>query len=434
MKECPKCKTMLEDDEMFCHECGTKQEIEEVAAQNEDTSAPLEKRCIYCGETIDEDSAFCPYCGKSQTVEEDVKEVEPEQRVEEPQPEEEPVQKTEPKMTPAQEAPGEQTTYEVEEETKSKAWIWILLAALILGGAGWYYFSGNSDYNQDYNETSSVADNPTEEGIVSRMKEILSQGMKMSDEDAVFSYFSQEFREEFRKVEIYDKENLSDGEIGFWDFSVWGDGQGDMGDFHIEIMNVRNVKELTADVTVRFISDSYEDYKKDIQYHLVFENDDWLIDEVTDFNAYSYKKAMKEYLSNENSNKEDITSDGKTQFINEMYKDFFANQNFNTEDAGNLRKYLSDNIIEKLLMECPYDGCEGEKRYGVDCFVDGSLSYERPDYGNSVVKRNIRQMEDDWYEVINYWDVVETPVKVLLKVSESGDNNFKITDFKMPTD
>ena len=26
MKKCPNCKTMLEDDEMFCHECGAKQE------------------------------------------------------------------------------------------------------------------------------------------------------------------------------------------------------------------------------------------------------------------------------------------------------------------------------------------------------------------------------------------------------------------------
>ena len=69
MKECPKCKTMMEDDALFCGECGTKFEVEEGAAQVEETTAPQEKKCIHCGEIIEEDSAFCPYCGKSQVVE-----------------------------------------------------------------------------------------------------------------------------------------------------------------------------------------------------------------------------------------------------------------------------------------------------------------------------------------------------------------------------
>ena len=30
MKRCYNCDTILEDDELFCHECGAKQEIEDV--------------------------------------------------------------------------------------------------------------------------------------------------------------------------------------------------------------------------------------------------------------------------------------------------------------------------------------------------------------------------------------------------------------------
>ena len=75
MKECPKCKSMMEDDALFCGECGTKFEVEEVGDQVEETTAPPEKKCIHCGETIEEDCAFCPYCGKPQEVE--VKEAEP---------------------------------------------------------------------------------------------------------------------------------------------------------------------------------------------------------------------------------------------------------------------------------------------------------------------------------------------------------------------
>ena len=149
MKACPQCKTLLEDDELFCHECGTKQETEEGAAQVEETTAPQEKKCIHCGETIEEDNAFCPYCGKPQVVEE-VKESEAEkepvaEEKTEPKQEENPAQeeKTGPKEASIQEKSKEQTTYEWEEEKKSKKWIWILLAVLLAGAGAWYFFSQN---------------------------------------------------------------------------------------------------------------------------------------------------------------------------------------------------------------------------------------------------------------------------------------------------
>ena len=161
MKECQNCKTILEDDEMFCHECGAKQEVEEVAAQNEETAASLEKKCIHCGETIEANSAFCPYCGKSQEVEE-VKNEEPQTKKpktkrpqakkvtkEEPKTEEITKEKPiveEPQGSPKEELkteepkPEEEPTNEREEEKKSKAWIWILLVLLIAGGAVGFFF------------------------------------------------------------------------------------------------------------------------------------------------------------------------------------------------------------------------------------------------------------------------------------------------------
>ena len=155
MKECINCKTQLEDDELFCHECGTKQEIEEVAAQNEETATPSDKKCIHCGETIEEDSAFCPYCGKKQEVEE-VKETEleaekkpAEEKKAEPKQEDNPAPKEnlEPKDAPVQETSEEQSPkYEWEEEPKSKKWIWILLVLLVIGGAGWYLMSDGNSY------------------------------------------------------------------------------------------------------------------------------------------------------------------------------------------------------------------------------------------------------------------------------------------------
>ena len=68
MKLCINCKTQLDDDELFCHECGTKQVIEDIAPQKEEKSTSKGKNCLHCGEAIEEDCTFCPFCGKSQIV------------------------------------------------------------------------------------------------------------------------------------------------------------------------------------------------------------------------------------------------------------------------------------------------------------------------------------------------------------------------------
>lgn len=117
-------------------------------------------------------------------------------------------------------------------------------------------------------------------------------------------------------------------------------------------------------------------------------------------------------------------------FIESMYKDFFENKNFDTENISNLQKYLSPSVVERIKMECPYEGGEGDFSYVVDFFCDGALSYERPDYGGKVVSRTIEPEDNDWFLVTNIWDVIQTPVKVHLKV-KSADGELKIVDIKL---
>lgn len=152
MKECINCKTILDDDELFCHECGTRQELQETETQAEETQVESEgKKCIHCGETIEADSMFCPFCGEPQ----DVENVEEEQK-EEPQPE-----SVEP---PQPEQPQEQPVY-YEEDENSIPWRTILLAVLIAAGAGWYFFIRDTGDTtpKDSNKTNLVEkpiDNP----------------------------------------------------------------------------------------------------------------------------------------------------------------------------------------------------------------------------------------------------------------------------------
>lgn len=142
MKECINCKTQLEDDELYCHECGTKQEIQEVDTQAEETQVELEgKKCIHCGETIEADSMFCPFCGKPQKeTKEQQEEVQNEPINDGSAQEESTSQKVEPEVT------QEEPTY--EEEKSSKKWLWILLALLVVGAGGWYFYD-NSGWSDD---------------------------------------------------------------------------------------------------------------------------------------------------------------------------------------------------------------------------------------------------------------------------------------------
>ena len=150
MKECPKCHTMIEDDAVFCGVCGTKQENKEVETQAEEQSSQEEQFCVHCGKSIEVGSAYCPYCGKPQDIKE-TKNEEPQPKQEKPKVKEEPKVEESPKedskdKEPQREVsqPEKEPTYEYEEEKKSKTWLWFLLALLIAGGAGWYYFMNDS--------------------------------------------------------------------------------------------------------------------------------------------------------------------------------------------------------------------------------------------------------------------------------------------------
>ena len=56
---CPRCKTLLPEDAVFCHKCGLKMET---------TSAPPAPQglfCAHCGRELRPEAKFCPRCGRS---------------------------------------------------------------------------------------------------------------------------------------------------------------------------------------------------------------------------------------------------------------------------------------------------------------------------------------------------------------------------------
>ena len=124
----------------------------------------------------------------------------------------------------------------------------------------------------------------------------------------------------------------------------------------------------------------------------------------------------------------------KITFIKRMYKDFFDNRDFDTENLSNLRKYLSSEVAQRLHVECPYDNCdESDSSYIVDLFADGGLSYERPCPGYRVVTRSIKPLKYDWFEITNVWDVIEDPIIVGLKIQNTEDG-LRVVDFSYEGD
>lgn len=151
--------------------------------------------------------------------------------------------------------------------------------------------------------------------------------------------------------------------------------------------------------------------------------------------AFVSKQVIIPVQKHKERNVEDpFSQQDKITFIKRMYKDFFVNTNFDTQNLSDLQKYLTPDVAERLHDECPYDGCEGEMRYVVDFFEDGNPSFERPDYGDRVVTRSIKSLKYDWFEITNIWDVSEEkPVIIGLKIQNTEDG-LRVVDFSSEED
>lgn len=407
MKKCSVCKTMLEDEELYCHECGSKQEIEDIKAHVEETCDPIKKTCIHCGEIIEEDSAFCPYCGKPQTME-DTKATEPEQI-------ETPVVVDELKEVPRQEISDDQTC-ELEEEDKSKKWVWILCAIVLLciiGGAGYFYTNNQEDIPLYVQDIDSIAENtdsiaPKDDtssmdmDVEQGLKEVLSALITYNGEMYLPEHFTEAFNAYYSRVcEKAVNEGKERPRI-WWQYS---------NDYPTEY-SVNSINAISSSESIANIKVMGASCRGIYDVTLKIENGHWKIDSISE---------------KESNSKEVQDIENKKSFIEEMYDVFFGSRKSESYDIDNVKKYLSQRVVERITLESPY---EDRSYYILDHFRDGSLGFDRPDYGKKVVNMEINNIDGEWFEVLNFWDKKETPVKVRLKIVEDKNGNYKVVDFK----
>lgn len=327
--KCRYCNTEIKQGAKFCPNCGKEVLDNDI--------------CFSCGKKIKTGAKFCPHCGANQdeTIESiqhsntSVEEQPPQMGGVSIQHEEVPiadesreenvhtqqfddtieVERNGTKKEEVIESPKESiqesqqedlaNTLQPYEETKSKKGIWILLAILLLcaiAGAGYYFFdksSGDDSYVATSDTIDTVVDSSdihSIEGIKARLNDIFTKALSMPDDVAVSKYFSQEFKQLYSQVEKID-DTFEEGP-GFWNGSIW-DGSQDDNPNGYKIVRVNTSSPLEAYVDVELLSDYEKRHSEQtVSMSLVFENDNWFIDDILDGR---HKDEMKEYIKRNNS-------------------------------------------------------------------------------------------------------------------------------------
>ena len=312
MKKCPNCGTQLNDDVLFCTECGSQisqsnvcphcgasvnkgdafcqncgKKVDEVPSSTPAEST--QKKCSHCGASVNDGDTFCENCGKK-LIEEGID------------------------FTSNNNQKQLHATIE-EPSNKMKMIIPIVISvvAIALGGGWWYWKSTQSSKEKNSIATidtvnveaiDSVKDNNTysAEFVKQYLEGFLPTVAQMDINDTTLeNHFSEDFIRLFKKVEKYDRDYIEDGNIGFWDFDFWTQRQdGELSD--VKVIKVEKQSDNKATAIVQFIitNGEYNESKMSTSFDMIFE-DGWRID---DFNNYKWR--FNHYLKQPKEESADI--------------------------------------------------------------------------------------------------------------------------------
>ena len=274
---CSNCGALVNDGDTFCQNCGSKVERGD-GQQTSSVTAPEQKHCPHCGAIVSIDSLFCESCGKNVS---------------------------DGNSTPNTNFPP-QTPNATGRGSQNKFVLPIIIGLLVLALAGgwWYYKSSNSLQKGNTavmsNETSADSivstDTNSKEYITNYLNEIFPKAIKMSEKQAIEKYFTKEFADLYRKVEVCDSVVNANGDIGFWDFEFWTGGQdGELAS--IKVLDISDLDQSRATALVQYVIKfgAYDESKTSNSLYLVFEEGKWLIDDLN-----SYKDRFEDYLGSAN--------------------------------------------------------------------------------------------------------------------------------------
>lgn len=377
MKQCPNCKATLEDDEQFCHECGTKQEIEEVRPQDEATPPPFEKKCIHCGEKIEGDSIFCPFCGTSQ----DVKEANKDENA--------PTNKEtiseeniNPKENSGQETPEEQSdTHEWDVKRISLLLVIIVLAAILIGGCVWLYLSRSG--------SSSDVDNINVEVVDTTNNFALNDDLPKSAYAFLEQFYTGEYEDEdyirqhvtanaLNKLKReYDYDCPSNDCLATWVFTAYPPES----DYNLEEGPIISPTNADNVFKVEFKYSSYDEktFWSTVYFKVVKIDGRY---KIADYKVVFDESELKEEENSQsNEYKEERTSNYEESFESQPVSERTERKTKKYEVRpnpvfpGNLQKWLAANIV--YPAEAAEHGNQGRVQVQVTIDEDGDITYAR---------------------------------------------------------
>ena len=283
---CPHCGAPISDGDIFCQECGKR--IDEKLSSAE----PIQGQCPQCGADVSDGDAFCQNCGHRLIPNEESSD------------------------STGYEDGNEETIGEVVNTSKSKFTMPIILGIIVLALLGGWYFLGTSSDTTNGTEVKDsistgmaavdtdtlgnneeIGDVHSEAYIKHRLQQICDEIPSTPAEVLVNKYFAESFKELYNAVIKEDQIETQRGNIGFFDCDFWTGGRhGELKS--VTILDLTNITELSALATVQdlimFNEDNESKNSKDV--HLVFENGDWYINDLSDYSGSRMSKRMQEYL------------------------------------------------------------------------------------------------------------------------------------------
>lgn len=303
---CTQCGAVLNDGDVFCQSCGKK--VDKILPT--ELTDTTQKKCPHCGASVNDDDVFCQSCGTPLDVE-------------------------------SQQQPTFHPTpyYDITESPTNynKIIIPVVIGVIMLAliGGGWYFYnSKKSNGLQEIVSADSISEAVAEESFVveeddihskefikKRLEEICKAIYIIEEEKVVEKYFSSDFRKMYNTITTLE-ENGKGGD-GPWYSGGFFDGSSES----IDSMSVGKIYITDEDhATVDIICHSGA-YKNSLHTKLVLENENWLVDDIC-----NRQSDMKGYIDSMMNNDDEIMSQEELASTNTAIGAFDVEEKTTTDD------------------------------------------------------------------------------------------------------